>query len=92
MLDTLNIKGAIVSADAMNTQKKIVEKIMSNKKDYVLCAKNNHKKLRDEIMAYFHKVSRENPGFIRCNEEIDSGYGRIEVRHYRQLLINEWMD
>ena len=59
MLDTLNISGAIISADAMNTQKKIVTKIIKNDGDYVLCVKNNHKKLKDEIAVYFHKVTRD---------------------------------
>ncbi len=40
MLDTLNILGAIVSADAMITQKKIVTKIVKNG-SYVLCVMCN---------------------------------------------------
>jgi predicted transposase YbfD/YdcC len=92
MLDTLNISGAIVSADAMNTQKKIVAKIVKNGGDYVLCVKNNHKKLKEEIAAYFHKVTRDTPEHIQCHEEVDSGHGRIESRYYRQLRMNEWIE
>ena len=92
MLDILNIKGALISADAMNTQKKICDKIISKKADYVLCVKNNHKKLKEEISAYFHKVKRDNPEFISTYEEVDSGHGRIETRVYRQLLLNEWIN
>lgn len=91
MLDTLNIKGALISADAMNTQKKIVDKIVKKKADFILCVKLNQKKLRQEIEAYFHKVKRENPHFIEKYEEVDSGHGRIEVRKYRQLRMNEWL-
>ncbi len=91
MLDTLNISGAIVSADAMNTQKKIVEKIHNDGGDYVLCVKNNHKKLKEEIAAYFHKIKRESPGHIQHYEEVDAGHGRIETRHYRQLRVCEWI-
>lgn len=91
MLDTLNIKGALISADAMNTQKKIVDKIAKKKADFILCVKLNQKKLRQEIEAYFHKVKRESPHFIEEYEETDSGHGRIEVRKYRQLRINEWL-
>ena len=91
MLDTLNISGAIVSADAMNTQKKIVSKILKNGGDYVLCVKNNHKKLKEEIAAYFHEVTRDTPKYIESHEEIDSGHGRIESRYYRQLRMSEWI-
>ncbi|MDQ7049107.1 MAG: ISAs1 family transposase [Enterobacterales bacterium] len=91
MLNVLNIKGALISADAMNTQKKIVNTIVEKKADYVLCVKLNHKKLRHEIAGYFHKIKRETPEFIEEFEEVDSGHGRIEVRKYRQLRVNEWI-
>ena len=39
--------------------------------------------------AIFHKVNRENPEFIKYHKEVDSGHGRIEIRSYRQLLMNE---
>ncbi|EBK5908280.1 ISAs1 family transposase, partial [Salmonella enterica] len=42
LLDTLNINGALISVDAMNTQKKIADKIINRGADYVLCVKNNH--------------------------------------------------
>ncbi len=91
MLDTLNIKGALISTDAMNSQTKIVKKIHNDKADYLMCIKNNQKKLRDEISTYFHKVQRDNPEFIARVEHTDAGLGRIEVRRCQQLLINEWI-
>ena len=91
MLDTLNISGAIVSADAMNTQKKIAAKIHNKGGDYVLCVKNNHKKLKEEIAAYFHKIKRDSPEYIQHHEEVDAGHGRIETRNYRQLRMSEWI-
>ena len=91
MLSMLNIKGALISADAMNTQKKIVNKIVEKQADYILCVKANHKTLRDEISAYFHKVKRETPEFIEEYKEVDSGHGRVEERTYRQLRVNEWI-
>ncbi|MDQ7072371.1 MAG: ISAs1 family transposase [Gammaproteobacteria bacterium] len=91
MLDHLNIKGALISADAMNTQRKIADKIIKKQGDYILCVKNNHKTLRAEIAAYFHKVKRDTPEHINYSEETNGGHGRIEVRRYRQLHINEWI-
>jgi predicted transposase YbfD/YdcC len=91
MLDTLDIKGALISADAMNSQKKIVAKIQAGQADYVLCIKNNQKSLREEISAYFHKVQRDTPEIIAHDEQTDAGHGRIEVRRCQQLLVSEWI-
>lgn len=91
MLDTLDIKGALISADAMNSQKNIVSKIHTRQADYVLCIKNNHKTLKDEIAAYFHKVQRDSPQHIAQDEQTDAGHGRIEVRRCQQLMVNEWI-
>lgn len=91
LLDTLNIKKALISVDALNSQKKIADKIVSRGADYVLCIKNNHKTLRDEIGSYFDKVTRDNPEYLNTHEETDAGHGRIEVRRYRQLLLSEWI-
>jgi len=91
MLDTLDIKGALVSADAMNSQTKIVDKIQAGQGDYLLCIKNNQKKLHNEIEAYFHKVQRDTPEFIAHAEHTDAGHGRVEVRRCQQLLVSEWI-
>jgi len=91
LLDTLNINGALISVDAMDTQKKIADKIISRGADYVLCVKNNHRELRNEIAAFFTKVSRDNPEYQARYEETDAGHGRTEVRRYRQLRANEWI-
>ncbi|HIB1617233.1 TPA: ISAs1 family transposase, partial [Salmonella enterica subsp. enterica serovar Muenchen] len=91
LLDTLNINGALISVDAMNTQKKISDKIINRGADYVLCVKNNHRELQNEIAAYFTKVSRDTPEYQARYEETDAGHGRTEVRRYRQRRANEWI-
>lgn len=91
VLDLLNIKGAIISVDAMNTQKKIAQKIIEKKADYIFCVKDNHKKLKQETLSYFHKIQRDNPELVDIYEEIDSGHGRIETRKCQTLKANEWI-
>ena len=53
MLELLQVKGAHITADAMNTQKKIAQKIHEKGGDYTLSLKANHKTLCKEIQAYF---------------------------------------
>ena len=74
ILDLLNIEGAIITVDTMNTQKKIAQKIVEKKADYIFCIKNNHKLLKQEIAAYFHKIQRDSPDLIQVDEDIDSGH------------------
>ena len=91
MLDMLNVKGAHITADAMSTQKKIARKIHAKGDDYTLSLKDNHKTLREEIKAYFHKVTRDEPDRIAVYEEVDGGHGRVEKRSCRQLRVTDWV-
>ena len=93
LIEKLELKGCIVSVDAMNTQKTIAAAIDDKGAGYYLCVKDNHKKLKQEIAAYFHKTERDNPLFIKKNryQETDQGHGRIEVRTCTHLPITEWI-
>ena len=52
-LSTMDLKGTLVSFDALNTQKETIEVIISGKGDYIGGLKGNHKTLLDECEAYF---------------------------------------
>lgn len=56
LLDDLDIKGKVVTADALHTQVKTARYIVKEKKaDYLFIVKNNQKTLRDDI-----RILREN--------------------------------
>lgn len=95
LLDMLFIKGSIVTVDAMNTQKKIVEKIVKEKKaDYVVALKGNHETLYNEVKDYY--LDAEADGFkdedIQYCRTIEKGHGRIEERRYYYSTGLKWMD
>ena len=95
LLDMLFIKGCIVTVDAMNTQKKTVEKIVKEKKaDYVVTLKSNHETLHNEVVEYF--ADAEEGGFqnaeIQYYRTKEKGHGRIEERCYYYSTDIEWMD
>lgn len=46
LLELLDIKGCIITIDAMGTQKSIASQIIQQQADYVLTLKANHSKLR----------------------------------------------
>jgi len=95
LLDMLFIKGCIVTVDAMNTQKKTVEKIVKEKKaDYVVALKGNHETLYNEVVDYYKDV--EDNGFkdekIQYYRTLEKGHGRIEERLYYYSTDIKWMD
>ena len=91
LLKLLQVTGAHITADAMNTQKKTARKIHDKGGDYTLSLKDNHKTLRKEIQAYFHKVTRDAPDQVAVHEEVDDGHGRVEKRSCRQLPVSDWV-
>ena len=94
LIELLELKDCIVTADAMSCQKKITKGIVDKEGDYILQVKDNQKKLHNEIKAYFHKVHRDEQSLIKSNsfEEVDAGHGRVEKRCYRQLPVTDWLE
>lgn len=84
LLKTLAIKGAIITIDAMGTQKDIAKQIIDKDADYVLAVKNNQKELSDAIIDVFHLSDNKNfnknlqPNIYK--HEIVGDHGRIEER------------
>lgn len=84
LLDLLEIKGCIVTIDAMGCQQKITKKIIEKEADYVIMVKGNQGYLYDDIMSFFdicHKEDFKNVSYDYY-EEVDKGHGRFEIRRY----------
>lgn len=92
LLRSLEIKGCIVSIDAMGCQREIAEQIIRQKGDYLLALKGNQGNLHEEVKSFF-TTAKENTfknvtyGF---HEDIDAGHGRIEVRRAYVLDFDEY--
>ena len=81
LLEQLVIKKALVTIDAIGCQKKIAEKIIQKKADYLLSVKKNQRKLFDDIKLTFEAAdSGTLPIFVDKSKTIDTGHGRIETR------------
>lgn len=55
-LDKIQVKGQIITIDAMGTQKEIAEKIRGKRTDYVLALKRNQASLYEAVKLYFQDV------------------------------------
>ena len=85
LLEMLELKGAIISIDAMGCQKEIARKIANGGGDYVLAAKDNHPKLCEALRVFF--LERHEQGDFRdvgCRQLTtqERSRGRQETRHY----------
>ena len=84
LIDQIDIKGAIVTIDAMGCQKAIAKKIVDAKGDYVLAVKENQPKLHQAIENLF---SDERQGDLlkmphRQHQTSEKGHGRCDDRCY----------
>lgn len=84
LLSKLEIKGAVVTIDAMGCQKAIAKKIIQKEADYVLAVKGNQGHLSRAIRDFFDIAQEENFRQLshQFTEEIDKAHGRIEQRRY----------
>lgn len=90
MIDSLDIVGAMVSVDALNTQKNIAEKIINAKADYTLALKGNHKTLNDEAKFLFDTNKIDfSPEIDLHIETVEKGHGRITDQKYDVIKVNE---
>lgn len=83
LLDMLEIKGCIITTDAMGCQTDIAEKIVEKQADYVLAVKDNQKFLHEAIADYFEvAITANNPALclLQTHEETHPGHGCIETR------------
>lgn len=93
LLKSLQLKGAIVTIDAMGCQKEIAEQIIAGKGDYVLALKDNQPTLCDAVEQYFVDVHENEPtsSEVRAHTTKDKGHGRTEIRHYYHAPIPKAM-
>lgn len=82
LLDILELKGCIVTIDAMGCQREIAKQIVDKKADYVLALKGNQPNLHEEVKTFFELAKKENFANLKHDyyQDIDTGHGRIETR------------
>jgi predicted transposase YbfD/YdcC len=81
LLKVLELKGCIVTIDAMGCQKDIARGIVARKADYVLAVKGNQESLHKAVLAAFAQLDSDPaviPHFV--TEAMESGHGRKERR------------
>lgn len=88
LLELLDVRGALVTIDAMGCQKGIAAKIVGRGGDYVLSVKDNQPRLLAEIQAAFaHALDNDFAGRQHDRYETEErGHGRHEKRWYDLIV------
>ncbi len=99
LLEMLDLKGCIVTIDAMGCQKEIAQQIRSQGGDYLLALKGNHGILHERVVEFFE--SERARGFLTSYgdhiahsfcQTLDKGHGRLEIRRCWIVEKAEWLD
>lgn len=87
LLDLLDLKGAIVTIDAMGCQKAIAEKIIDRKGNYILTVKDNQPHLLADIQESLRQACDTDFAGLNYDtyETRERGHGRDEYRSYSVL-------
>jgi predicted transposase YbfD/YdcC len=91
LLRLVDIKGAIITIDAMGTQKAIAEQIIEGEADYVLALKGNQETLHQAVIDHINEQWEDDFARVKaCRHQTKkTGHGREETRSYLQLPAPE---
>jgi len=89
LLRLVDIKGTIITIDAMGTQKAIAEQIVTSEADYVLALKGNQETLHQEVINYIDEQAKNDFADVPVRRHItkEKGHGREEIRSYLQMPV-----
>lgn len=94
ILSVLDIKGCIVTIDAMGCQKNIAKQIIDKGGDYILSLKGNQGNLYEQVKEY--AITSIETSFEDVEHEkyttTEKDHGRIETREYYLLKDLDWLE
>jgi predicted transposase YbfD/YdcC len=86
LLDTLDVAGAVVVADALHCNHKSARAVVDAGADYLFSVKDNNPNLKEDIALYIHNETLEH-----C-VKIEKQGGRIEKRTAYATCDIEWLE
>lgn len=91
LLELIDIRGHIVTIDAMGCQKAIVSQIVNQGGDYIIGLKGNQKNLHKSVAELF-ETATDHKGFgmkPQSYQTIETGHHRTETRQYCLIPATE---
>jgi predicted transposase YbfD/YdcC len=93
LLNMLDLRGTVVTGDAMNTQKEIAAQIIKGGGDYLLAVKGNHPTLQDSVERHLDEMILEKFKDVQhlYHETTEGGHGRIDTRKVWATDQIDWL-
>jgi len=94
LLQFLDLKGALITIDAMGCQTAIAQKIVQGKGEYLLAVKGNQPDLHNQLKDFFGEAERTNFEDVTYEQyrDTDAGHGRIEKRECFVVQDLDWLE
>lgn len=94
LLKTLDIKGCIVTIDAMGCQKEIAQQIVDQGADYLISLKGNQGNLHKEVQLLFEDAEKNGLNDLshQSYTTVDGGHGRVETRSFTVTDYVDWYE
>src|SRR3954454_11411040 len=89
LLRLVDIKGAIITIDAMGTRQAIAAQIIEGEADYLLALKGNQETLHQAVIADIDEQFEGDLAEAQEHVTTEKGHGREETRTYLQLPAPE---
>lgn len=90
LLSLLDMKGCVLSLDAIYCQKDICQQIVDKGADYVLSLKKNQTTLHEDVSLYLDTEVQKQ--CIEVKEEVEKNHGRLEIRRYALSSEVDWLE
>ena len=93
LLKLLDIRGCIVSIDAIGCQKQIAEQVIDQGGDYLLAVKDNQPTLHENLKLYFDEaIEHAFEGVEHVHaQSVDGDHGRLETRRVWATHQVDWL-
>ena len=88
LLHWLDIKGHIITIDAMGCQYAIADLIVKKEGDYIFSLKGNQESLASDVKLYFEDSNLVKP---QSHMDYEKAHGRIETRQCQVMTDVKWL-
>jgi len=82
LLETIEVEGCDITADAIHCQKETIKTIIDHKAHYTIAVKANQAHLYADIVATFAELREHAEPSLQTDKTCEKAHGRIETRQY----------
>jgi predicted transposase YbfD/YdcC len=88
----LYVKGRVITADAIHTQKKFCQQINHYDGKYLLYFKDNHPTAHEDLALFFEDEDTDQ-SFWKKSKSVEKGHGRLTTREVTTSTeMKEWFE